>query len=148
MTEISNVWLQAICCIFNSNCIARMKSLTCQQLFYIPALLQLATRGQCFTPNPDQVDLNQINAGIIHCSMVKTYRTMTHILLFAKKYYTVPIKIKKKVYASLIFLTYNLSLGFCRLLHPSAAELGLCVDVHNMALQLLIWSMHHADMRK
>lgn len=92
MTEISNVWLHAFFKSCNNNCTARMKELVGEQAFCVPALLQMATRGHCFTPNPHQLSLKQMNAGIIHCSVVKTYRTMTHILLFTKKNYTVAIK--------------------------------------------------------
>lgn len=129
---------------FNNNCIARMENLSGKQVFYIPALLQLATRGHCFTPTPEQVNLKRMQALFTAVWWKPTEPWLISFYLQKKKIHSA----YKKYMLHYSLLTYNLSLGFCRLLHLSAVELVVCVDVYNMALQLLIWSMIHAHMRK
>lgn len=109
-----------------NNCIAYMKNQASNWAFYISVLLKLSTRGHCYTVHPNKcLRTNECR----HYSPAVWWKpTGPWLISF---YLQKKIKIHsayKKYMLHYSLLTHNLSLGFCRLLHPSAVELGLCVD--------------------
>lgn len=129
---------------FNNNGIARMKK---GHFIFLHCFSQ-PQEGAVFTPNPWPSDsqANECRRYSPQCGE-NLQNCDSHPFIY-KKEKKIHSAYTKTICFINLFLTYNLSLGFCRLLHPSAVELGWCVDVRNLALLLLIWSVHHADMRK